>query len=461
MAEKSYSEKLVDFALALRYEDIPEATRRNAKLHLLDVVGVILAATREDSGKGAAKALLQLGATPAATVIGGGPRLSAPGAALVNGVLSHTDDFDDTHGESIVHPSSTVLPANLAVAETTHADGKAFLASAVAAYEIILRLGMVSPGNFHKIGFHPTGVCGIFGAAVSAGKLRGADAATVRNAVGICGSQSAAILQFMNDGTNVKRLHPGWACYSGILAELFAESGMTGPFEVFEGRYGFFRTHLQRDSCDFSRMTAGLGTVWETDSIAYKPYPTNHHVPAYLDCIKYLKANHSFANDDIERVECIISPVQAALICVPLAEKMRPPTPYAGKFSLFYPLAVEFLKGRVALTDFTDAAIRDPEVLAFAQKIGYTESNDTGFPGAFPGWVRIYLKNGDMLERREIQYRGGPDNPLSEREICDKFKANAEIVASREQTEQIQDLMLGVEKISDIARLGECLTLGR
>lgn len=459
MSSQSYSERLVEFVLGLQCSDIPERTRQNAKLHILDVIGVILAATREDSGASAVKALNAVGGNKTSTVIGSRELQTMPGAALVNGVLSHTDDFDDTHGESIVHPSSTVLPANLAVGEDSHADGKTFLASCVGAYESIVRLGMVSPGNFHKIGFHPTGVCGIFGAALSAARLRGADADAARNAVGICGSQSAAILQFMNDGTNVKRLHPGWACYSGIMAELFAEAGMTGPREVFEGRYGFFDTHLQKDPCDHSKITAGLGDVWETDNIAYKPYPINHHLPAFLDCIRILRQQEGFAASDVVDVECILAPVQVGLICIPLEEKLAPSTPYAGKFSLFYPLALEFVKGHVTLADFTETAIRDREVLEFAKKIRYTESDDTGFPGGFPGWIRITLRNGRILERREKNNRGGPDNPLPDQEVIAKFRENASIVATDAQVRVIEGHVLNLEELKDVGILGASLRL--
>jgi 2-methylcitrate dehydratase PrpD len=450
VGNQTYSEKLTEFGIQLKYGDIPALAITNAKYHILDVIGVILASSYSDTANTIKNTLHKMGGRQESTVIGSDNKFPAPLAAMANATMAHTPDFDDTHGESIIHPSSVVVPTSLAVGETQGTNGKDFIAAAVAAYEIILRIGMVAPGKFHAIGFHPTPICGIFGAALISGKLKGLDPLTIRNAMGICGSQAAGLLEFLSDGSSVKRFHPGWACYSGIFATLLAEEGMTGPATVLEGRFGFYRTHLNKEEYNLERLTEGLGTKWEVNNISYKLYPCCHHIPAFADCVREIKRKETIQPDEIEEIECIISPGQADLVCRPVEDKVAPRTPYDAKFSLPYVIAVMISRGKCGLNDFTDEAIREEKVLQLAKKVKHTLSDSTGYPGSFPGWVKIKLKNGKVLEHREKVNRGGPDNPVGEEEIIDKFENNAQLLLSSQKVKEIKEQILNIEGLKDI-----------
>jgi len=170
---ETLSDRLARFAAGLRYEDIPAQVIEKAKLHLLDALGIGLAATREPYAAGVAALVRDWGGSPQATLWRWGDRLPAAHAALANGSFVHGLDFDDTHTDSITHVSACVVPTALAVGEAVRASGREILAAMVAGFEVIARVGGAAPGGFHARGFHATPICGAFGAAAVAGRLLG------------------------------------------------------------------------------------------------------------------------------------------------------------------------------------------------------------------------------------------------------------------------------------------------
>src|SRR5512142_1682403 len=173
----SASETIAAFAADARFEALPAAVVAKMKLHVLDLLGVALAASSMDFAPAVASVAQDMGGPPEATAIGLRARLPAPWAALVNGTLAHGLDYDDTHAESVVHVSAATVPAALAACEAADGDGPSFLTALALGMELSIRLGLVAPGAFHDRGFHPTGVCGAFGAALIAGKIAGLSSA--------------------------------------------------------------------------------------------------------------------------------------------------------------------------------------------------------------------------------------------------------------------------------------------
>ncbi|WP_260287173.1 MmgE/PrpD family protein [Peribacillus aracenensis] len=447
------SEKLTDFVTNLKYEAIQDEALKNAKYHVLDTIGISIAASTSDTAQTVKNVMRKLGTTSESTVIGSQEKFSAAAAAMANSTMAHGPDFDDTHGGSVVHVSSVVVPASLAVAESVKASGKDYLTAVMAGYEVTNRLGMVAPGNYHARGFHTTALLGGFGSAVMTGKLKGLSPSVITHALGICGSQASGIIEFLSNGSSLKQMQPGWSAYSGIIAAMLAEEGMTGPLSVFEGRYGFFNSYLYQTDHDQNKVLEGLNEVWEVNDIAYKLYPCCHHTQAFLDCTKQIRNEEDFRLEEIEEIKCIISPKQAEIICSPLEEKYEPKTPYDAKFSLPYVLSVMLHRGQCGLGDFTGEIIKDESVLRLARKFTYITSEETGYPGAFPGWVKIKLKDGRVLERRMKTNRGGRENPASEAEIIGKFENNASSVLSSDKVSRIKELVLNVEKVKDVSEI--------
>ncbi len=457
----SASEMVAAFAAELRFEALPAAVVDKVKVHLLDLLGVGLAAAPMDFGAAVFGVAKGMGGRQDCTVIGFGERLAAPWAALVNGTLAHGLDYDDTHAESVVHVSASTVPAALAACEAAGRDGKSFLNTLALGMEVNVRLGLVAPGSFHDRGFHPTGVCGAFAAALIAGKVAGLTVTQLADALGLAGSQAAGLLEFLTDGTSVKRLHPGWAAHSGLVAARLAAAGFSGPRGVLDGRFGLYRSHLGEGEWNLSALTSGLGTRWHLLDISLKPYPCCHMNHAFVDCAAALQAAHRVAPDAIEQVECFIHPREVPIVCEPTSTKHRPQNDYDAKFSLPYAVASQLVRGHVDIDDFTATALCDPAVLALAQRVAYREDWDSNYPRYFPGGIRMRLRDGRVLEHSEPINRGHPERPLTEEEVREKFRRNATRAISAQAAEAVVEALGRIEREPDLSRVAAPLRARR
>ncbi len=448
------AEVLAEFAHSLSVSRLPTEVLTTAKLRVLDTVGIALAATRQDFAPSLLRAIGDLGEAPkTATVIGTGRRLPAASAALANGALAHGLDFDDTHTASITHASACVVPPALALGEARHLHGREVVAAAVAGWESITRLGAAAPNAFHARGFHATGVCGAFAATLVAGRSLRLPSRKIVHALGIVGSMAAGVFEYLEDGSWVKRLHPGWAAHAGVVAATLGAHGFTGPSTIFEGRFGLFRTHLGDGEYDLSRVTKGLGEEWETLAISFKPYPCCHYNHAFIDAVLSLVRAQAIRPEDVEQIECRIARGQIPIVCEPVAAKRRPRTPYDAQFSLPYAVAVAVVDGKVTLESFSPKRVGDPRVLALAERIVHVVDAESDFPRVFPGWVVIRLRDGRVLEARERVNRGSPDHPLSSDEIRAKFRDNAGRSLSRKTVAELEAMIGSLETLPDVGRV--------
>jgi 2-methylcitrate dehydratase PrpD len=443
--------QLAAFAARLRFEDIPAEVVASVRLRALDVLGIALAASTTELAPSLYGALESWGRSGGCTVVGSKRRAAPPLAALVNGALAHGLDFDDTHAASITHASAVVLPAVLALGEAAGAGGCAAVTAAVVGLEAITRLGMAAPGAFHARGWHATAVCGPFAAALAAGKLEGLDEARLTAALGVAGSFASGVLEFLEDGSWVKRVHPGWAAHSGIVAAGLARGGFSGPATILEGRFGFYRTFLaaEPDSAPFRT----LGSAWETLSIGFKPYPCCHYNHAYLDCALALRRDHGLDAGAIEAVECRVPAGEVPIVCEPREAKLRPRTPYDAQFSLPYSVAAALLDGRVTLDTYAPARLADARLLALAARVSHALDPDSRFPDGFPGWVRVKLRDGRVVEAREPDGRGGAKRPLEPQAVVEKFRDNAARALPAPAVRRIEDAAGRLETLTDVGAL--------
>jgi 2-methylcitrate dehydratase PrpD len=445
------AEHLARFAAALTFEELPLDVVASVRLRVLDTLGIALAASGDEFAKSTLDGLGVSGATGPAAVIGTGFSAPAPLAILANGALAHALDFDDTHPASITHASAVVIPTVLAFGEVHGLDGRAVIAAAVTGYESITRLGMAAAGAFHARGWHATSVCGPFAAALAAGKCAGLDAVTLTSALGIAGSFASGVMEFLEDGSWVKRVHPGWAGHGGAVAAGLAGEGVTGPASVLEGRFGMYRTFV--DQAPDQAPFRNLGQDWETVRIGFKAYPCCHLSHAYLDCALRLRSEHAIAPAAIESVECRVPTGEVPIICEPRAGKLRPRTGYDAKFSLPYSVAAAFVTGRVDLDTYAEGGLGDPAVLALAARVTHAVDDSPGYPQRFPGWVRVRLRHGRVLEARQRDSSGGAEIPLPEAAIIEKFRASAGRRLPPARLDAIIAAALALEDLKDVRDL--------
>ncbi|MCW2975362.1 MAG: MmgE/PrpD family protein [Actinomycetia bacterium] len=446
------TEQLADFALGLRHDAIPAEVARAAKLHLLDALGCGLAASALGiAGEGRALALAD-GGRPDASAIGADRLLPAAAAAFANGMLCHGLDFDDTHADSVCHVSAVVVPAALAAGEAAGASGRELLTAVIAGNEIVARLGMAASGAFHARGFHPTSVCGVFGATAAASRLGGLASSDAVSALGLAGSFASGLFAYLEDGTSTKPLHAGLAAQSGIRATRLASLGTEGPPSVLEARFGFFRAFADTDPALFAEQLADLGVRWETPRIAFKAYPACHYIHGALGAGTLLLAEHTPDATAIRDVEVTVPPGPAvALVLEPAAEKAAPRTEYEAKFSLPYSLAALLVHGRVGVDSYVADAIVDDRVLELAARVRYRVEDFDSAARAFPGGVRLSLADGSVLQARLEFQQGAPENPLDEAAVVSKFRANAELALDPDRVEALADTVLRLDELEDAA----------
>jgi 2-methylcitrate dehydratase PrpD len=446
-AAPTLAEELSRFALALRYEDIPAAVRERAKHLILDAVGIALASTTYPFASVSLAAMQELG-TGNAPVIGIGRRLALRDAVLMNGILIHGLDFDDTHTRGIVHATSSSFPCALGLADRDDKDGKVLLTAYAVAMEVSTRLGAVAKGGFHQVGFHPTGLIGAFGCTLAAARLLGLDAERATMAQGITLSMASGSMEFLEDGAWTKRMHPGWAGAVGITAATLAKHGFVGPRGAYDGRFGLFASHLGKyfEQADLALATENLGRSWQINEVAVKPIPACHFAHASADAAAALRAAHGLALSDIRRVRVLVPQKVVKTICEPVANKRNPANSYDAQFSLPYIVATGLAKGRFTLAELEDEALEDAAVLALAARVDYDIDPGSTFPRHYTGEVIVETADGRTLRQREGINRGCADRPLENGEIVAKFLANAERALPRPAAEHMRDAVLDFDR---------------
>jgi len=441
------AERFATWVLELELEEVPPPVIEAAKLHMLDVVGCGLAAHGLDAATEGRSTMAELGGEPEASVIGLETRLPAANAAFANAMLCHGLDFDDTHSDSVSHISTVVVPAALALAEARGASGRDLLTVVIAANEVVTRIGMARPGAFHERGFHPTAICGIFGATAAAARLGGLSAGDATSALGIAGSMASGLFAYLDDATATKPVHPAWAAHGALLAARLAAHGTEGPPSVLEGRFGVFHAFLDT-RIDLEPQLADLGERWETTRIAFKPYPACHFIHGSLGATGTLC--DGVDPREIEEVVVTVPEAGVSLVLEPAASKVAPRTDYEGKFSLQYSTAAMLVHGRVGLATYTPEALADPRVLDLARKVRYETKEYPSYPAAFPGGVRILLCDGSLLEADFPHQLGAPGNPMSPQQVREKFRENAALAGGGfDRLEEI----LTLEGVADVRGL--------
>ncbi|HEX8977560.1 MAG TPA: MmgE/PrpD family protein [Solirubrobacteraceae bacterium] len=456
------AERLGEFAVQHTYDLLPDEVTRSVRQRTLDTLGIIVAATRLDTSRAVHAYATDRGGRPEAHAVGVSEPLPAELAALVNGTLAHSLDYDDTHLPSVLHPSASIVPASLAVAEAAGRNGRELIAAIAVGLEICVRLGMAGYDRearnnvYFDRGQHATSICGTIAGAASAAVLLGLGAEGVTNAIGLAVSMAGGVIEANRTGGTVKRIHCGWAAHAAISAARLAAYGITGPPTVLEGRFGFFEAFLQ-GRYDAEAIDAELGERWEVPGIFFKPYPANHFTHGGIDAALGLR-EQGVSLEQIDTLVLGVAEPTVRTIGEPIALKRAPQTGYQAQFSGPYTVVAALLGGGglgLGLGDFTDALATDEERRRHMAKVtvaGRSECSEI-FPNQFPAVLTARLNDGRELERAVMTNRGGPQRPLSDRELELKFADNAGPLLGDVALGHVQDMVLALDRQAAIAPL--------
>ena len=441
------STQLAAFATGFTLDAVPGEVRERAKHLMLDALGIGLASTQWDFSRTTLAGLRELaGAGGDVPVIGCGQNLPLRDAVVMNALLIHGLDYDDTHPAGVIHATTSVLPAALGLATRLASSGRDLLTAYVLGMETATRIGAAAKSGFHQVGFHPTGLVGTFGCTLAAGWLLKLGERQLVDAQGIALSLASGSLECLEDGAWTKRLHPGWAAASGITAATMGKHGFVGPGAAYEGRFGLYASHLGPDllaKADLAMVTAGLGRVWEVMNVAIKPVPACHFTHAFADAASILSKDWNGA--PIKRIVARVPTGAMKAVCEPIEKKLRPANAYDAQFSVPYSVATGLRFGRFTLDALEPAAYQNAETLAIAALVECQSDPDADFPRYFGGEVIVELADGRTLRHHEPINRGAAGRAISNADIVDKYHDNAARAVDRAHADRIRAAVLGIE----------------
>lgn len=453
--------RLGEWAAQVRYEDLPPDVVAATRLRIIDVLGLALAGAGTRFGRAVRSGTLALSPPGPAHIVGSGDPVGVGSAAFANAAFPQALEFDDTHNESIVHMSSPSVAAALAISEIRLVTGRDLVVAVAVANEVSCRVGVVAPGQFHRRGFHPTGLFAPFGVAYGVGRLLALNVEAMAWAAGTCGSFAAGGLECWVDGTDTKFLHSGWAAQSGISAAMLAGACVTGPPRVFEGRFGLFASHVQDPSAarHFDRVVDGLGSRWESRYASFKPFPAAHVLHPYISAILRLRTAHGIRPADVARIDCPVAEFNVSIVCEPVEEKRAPASQAHCRVCLQYTLAEALATGSLGRHAYEDRHRLDPGILDLARKVHYHVDPSYPGPGRFKGAVRITMQDGREFNEVEEYNRGSAENPMTDVELRAKFDDNAGGVLDAAGRDRLVGEVLRVEQLADASQL-VMLTIG-
>lgn len=422
--------ELIAHVIRTEFGDLPSDVVHTTKRFLLDSIGTLIAGTSAPGCKEVVTQIKDWGGKPEATIAVYGDKVPAPNAALINSMMIHARDFDDTHDLSSVHAFATVLPAVMASSEMLgRIDGKVFLTALVLGTDIACRVGL---GMRYYKGWHYSSVCGTFGAVAGAGKIWNLSHKEMLNAMGIVYSLAAGNVQCVRDKALVKRMQPGFAAQAGMAAIAYAKAGITGTKNTLEGNYGFFNLYDERGLNEHNakprsegrhgphEVTRGLGKQFEMVNLSMKPYPCCRYThPAIDGALQYI-GKYNVAPDQVVEVKVYVSKFIYDAVGEPFDLDEDGPQQVKAQFSIPYTVALTLVKTeKPDICDFEEKSIRSRwDVLAMAGRIKVEV--DSKLSGRIP--VILIIRTQKESYKVTINHlKGSPDTPMTDEESREKF----------------------------------------
>jgi len=435
------TDRLAAFACAIRWEDIPQQVRHEARRSLVNYVAVALGGSRDPTIEAAVRTFAALRAGTEARLIGRSERFDPFNAAALNAMAANVYDFCDTHIPTIVHPSAPVFPPLFALADTAPVHGQDLLRAFVVGTEVECRIAnAISPYHYAR-GWHITSTCGVFGAAAATASLRGLDEGVLASAFGSAGAQSCGLVETL--GSSAKSISVGNAARNGMLSVFLAAQGFEGPAAPLEGPRGFLRVVC--DTPNFSALE-GSEPGWQLLANAYKPYPCGVVLNPVIDACLALAMRPEFGARPVAGIASIV------LTGHPLLRQRtdRPgvTTGRQSQVSAQHAVGISLLRGRAGLEEFSDAAVGDASVRALGAKVTFEDDSGMTVDAAR---VHILYADGFALAEGVEFARGSLDRPLSDAELEQKLRDLCAYSGASIQTQPLIDALWSIDQAPDVA----------
>jgi 2-methylcitrate dehydratase PrpD len=445
---ESLSGVIAAYASSLDGAEVDDAVLHALRRAMVDYLACVYAGNDQPATQSIRRWATAEGGAPAATVVGSQVRLPASQAAFVNGAAAHSLDFDDGYTRGSVHPGGVIYSAALASAEKYGASATDFIAGVVAGYDMMLRLAEAMHPASALRGWHNTAVAGVLGAAVTAGRIKGLSPLQLRDAIGLATSFSGGIREYLNDGAEVKRLHPGKSARDGIVCAELAAEGISGSIRSLEGADGLFRAMVD-DKAKAGRLEEGLGTEFLITQAYFKPYPCCRHFHAAIDATLALRDEG-------------VDPSRVRGITIGLYEVGAHGHDHCTASNLLEvqmsaPCAVvtSLLHGFPSVSTFDPAIFTDPEAqrLLSATTLEVDDECQAIYPKVRSGVVTLELDDGKRVQKRVLEPRGEVANPLSDQDLSQKFMNNLPKHISREKAARLLDWTWNMKRDSDLSAM--------
>ena len=432
---------LAQFVVDSRYDAIPDKVRHEARRSVLNWLGCAIGASRHEGIDIALAALGEFSGPAQATVLGRGDRVDIMHAALLNGISSHMFDFDDTHLKTVIHPSGPVASALLALAEHRPMSGADFLHAFILGVEVECRIGNAVYPSHYDVGWHITGTAGVFGAAAAVGRVLNLNAQQMTWALGIAATQSSGLREMF--GTMCKPFHPGRAAQNGMTAAFLASKNFTSSERGIEAPRGF--ANVLATARNYDEITGKLGQTWEVALNTYKPFACGIVIHPIIDGCVQLRNEHKLKAADIASIALKVHP-----LVLELTGKKTPQVGLEGKFSVYHSAAVAIIHGEGGEDVYSDACVRDPEVIALRDKVGAAVDKSVHEDAAH---IEIKLKDGRTLTKHVEHAIGSLARPMSDADLEAKFRKFANGILAPGETEALLKLCWSLDKLKDAGEI--------
>ena len=451
MNEDGATKSLAKFAAELEFNKIPENILNYLKLLFLDGVGCCIHGNTLEWTKTLEEVVTNKEDYNQCSIIGTNKKTTLLNAVLINSTAGHGFESDDIHRESILHPNSIVVPVSINVAEKMgNINGKKFLTSVVAGYEVATRIGSAAGTELLLRGFHPQGTHGTIAAAITAGKLMDFSTDQMVHAIGIAGSLGAGLMA-AQEGAMVKRLHSGRAAQAGVLAAQLSAKNFTGIQNIVEADYGGFLSSFSGKN-DFNRSIRNLYKEWECMNTGIKPYASVTSIHTALDCLKNIMEKNNISVKNIKNIKAKISHPTY----VHCAWDYKNHNITSAQMNIYYGLALIALEGELFVNQFSKDKISNPEILNFMKKItAEVDPKIESLGHEFRHMASIELTTNDnkKFNHTEKYRKGSPENPLTKDQIISKFKSLASYSYDETQVSKIKEKIENIELSNNIENL--------
>ncbi len=401
-------------------------------------VGCAIGPSAHETVEAALAAVQELQPAPQAHLLGRREKVDIASAALINGIASHTWDFDDTHLKTVIHPAGPVAPAALALAEHLGLGGRVLIDALVLGVEVACRVGNAVYPDHYDRGWHITGSTGMLGSAAACARLLGLDAARTQMALGIAASQPTGVREQF--GTMTKPFHPGGAARVGLMAALLAKHGYTASKRALEAPRGLLQVYS--DKTDWRELTEGMGRTWEIALNTYKPFACGIVIHPSIDGCVQLRQAHGLKSEDIASVTLRVHP-----LVLELTGKKTPRTGLESKFSVYHSCAIGLLYGAAGEHEYTDEVVNRPEVVALRGKVDalVDESID-----AAAADVTVRTTDGRVLQLFVAHAVGSLQRPMSDAQLRAKFTGQVVPVLGEAKAARAWDISMALAQAADL-----------